>query len=268
MRTVVALLVLCCVARTAFADPDPAEPLYACHKLAATTQISASFQPEVSLRDLSAWVIGFTCKNIIFSADVAKRATKVNVISPNKMTPKQALQLFVDAVEATGLVVVQKPDTIIIKLGPNMPKGGCPDIADTGPVAPRTPPDPSAAESGPTDAELDAGIKKIDDTHYTITRALVDQVLSNPMAVGKGARVVPSVANGKANGFNLYAIRPSSVYARLGLINGDTLTSINGFEMTSADKALEVYTKLREATSLELSITRRGKAMTLAISIK
>ncbi len=70
------------------------------------------------------------------------------------------------------------------------------------------------------------------------------------MAVAKGARVVPAVKNGKPDGFKLYAIRPSSVYAKLGLQNGDTLQSINGFDLTSADKALEVYTKLREATSL------------------
>ena len=108
-------------------------------------------------------------------------------------------------------------------------------------------------------ASIDNGIKKIDDNNYEIDKSLVDKVLANPMAVAKGARVVPAVKNGKPDGFKLYAIRPSSVYAKLGLTNGDTLQSINGFELTSADKALEVYTKLREATSLEVEITRRGK---------
>ena len=88
------------------------------------------------------------------------------------------------------------------------------------------------------------------------------------MGVAKGARVVPSVQNGKPNGFKLYAIRPNSAYAKLGLTNGDTLSSINGFELTSADKALEVYTKLREATRLSVEITRRGKPMTLNYSIR
>jgi general secretion pathway protein C len=49
------------------------------------------------------------------------------------------------------------------------------------------------------------------------------------MAVAKGARVVPAVKNGKPDGFKLYAIRPSSVYSKLGLTNGDTIQSINGF---------------------------------------
>ncbi|MEO8550770.1 MAG: type II secretion system protein GspC [Kofleriaceae bacterium] len=115
---------------------------------------------------------------------------------------------------------------------------------------------------------IDNGIKKIDDNHYEIDKALVDKVLANPMGVAKGARVVPAVKDGKPDGFKLYAIRPSSVYSKLGLQNGDTLQSINGFDLTSADKALEVYTKLREATSLQVTITRRGKQEQLGYSIR
>lgn len=117
-------------------------------------------------------------------------------------------------------------------------------------------------------SSIDNGIKKIDDSNYEIDKSLVEKVLLNPMAVAKGARVVPSMKNGKPDGFKLYAIRPTSAFAKLGLSNGDTLQSINGFELTSADKALEVYTKLREATSLEVEVTRRGKPVTLKYSIR
>jgi general secretion pathway protein C len=144
--------------------------------------------------------------------------------------------------------------------------GATPPVVAAAPVA-----EQPAASGEPVDdlqASIDNGIKKIDDNNYEIDKALVDKVLSNPMAVAKGARVVPAVKNGQPDGFKLYAIRPSSVYAKLGLTNGDTLQTINGFELTSADKALEVYTKLREATSLEVSVTRRGKPMTLKYSIR
>lgn len=137
------------------------------------------------------------------------------------------------------------------------------------PVAAAQPTTP--AITGPVDdlqASIDNGIKKIDDSTYEIDKKLVDQVLANPMAVAKGARVVPAVKNGKPDGFKLYAIRPSSVYAKLGLTNGDTIQAINGFELTTADKALEVYTKLREATSLEMEVTRRGKPVTLKYTIR
>ena len=140
------------------------------------------------------------------------------------------------------------------------------------PAAPATP--VASAEQGSGEekddlqASIDSGIKKIDDNNYEIDRKLVDKVLANPMAVAKGARVVPAVKNGKPDGFKLYAIRPTSVYAKLGLSNGDTLQSINGFELTSADKALEMYTKLREANRLQVEVTRRGKPVTLTYSIR
>ena len=133
------------------------------------------------------------------------------------------------------------------------------------------PPTPVAENKPPEDdleAMADNSIKKIDDTHYEIDKKLVDQVIANPMGAAKGARVVPAVKNGKPDGFKLYAIRPSSVYAKLGLANGDTLQAINGFELTSADKALEVYTKLREATSLQVQVTRRGKDLTINYTIR
>lgn len=134
------------------------------------------------------------------------------------------------------------------------------------PVAQEAPPSNGGGDD--LQAAIDNGVKKISENNYEIDKSLVEKALANPMALAKGARVVPAVKNGKPDGFKLYAIRPSSVYSKLGLTNGDTLQAINGFELTSADKALEVYTKLREATQLEVEITRRGKPMTLKYSIR
>lgn len=150
-------------------------------------------------------------------------------------------------------------------------------ISLLGGEAPAPPPTTVAAAEPPPDdgkpkddllAAVDAGVKKIDDTTFEIDRSLVDKVLANPTAVARGARVVPSVKNGQPNGFKLYAIRPSSVYSKIGLMNGDTIHAVNGFELTSLDKGLEVYTKVKESTNLSVSITRRGKPLNLSYSIK
>ncbi len=132
-------------------------------------------------------------------------------------------------------------------------------------------PDPYAPPPYPPDpftAAVDAAVHVVDDQHYVIDRSLIDQVLANPMAVAKGARVVPSMKNGVANGFKLYAIRPSSVFAKIGLANGDTIHAVNGLDMSSADQALEIYTRLRTANSLDVDVTRRGTELTLHYSIK
>jgi general secretion pathway protein C len=149
----------------------------------------------------------------------------------------------------------------LVLLGATPPATPPPQVAET-------PALPNDENKDDMQASVDAGIKKLDESNYEIDKSLVEKVLLNPMAIAKGARVVPSMKNGKPDGFKLYAIRPSSAFARLGLANGDTLQSVNGFELTSADKALEVYTKLREATSLELEVTRRGKPVTLKYTIK
>ena len=145
--------------------------------------------------------------------------------------------------------------------------GATPPVTSA-PVVAETPALPTDGEKDEMQAAVDSGIKKIDDSNYEIDKSLIEKVLLNPMAITKGARVVPSMKNGKPDGFKLYAIRPSSAIAKLGLSNGDTLQSVNGFELNTADKALEVYTKLREATSLELEVMRRGKPVTLKYTIK
>jgi hypothetical protein len=271
MRSLLVLAVLLASLGHARADEVP---LYACRQAAANSKLSVQFSPETSVIDLATWVTGFTCKNIVIDAEVRARVPRVTILAPAKMTPKQALALFVDAVEATGLVVQQKKDTIIIKLGPKMPRS-CPSVADTATAGTTSAPRQTDTSTASTDAEteamqklIDSDIRKLDETHVEVTAKLVDAVLANPMAIAKGARVVPSVKDGKPNGFKLYAIRPSSIYAKLGFQNGDTLERINGMDMTSADKALDVYTKLREATKLVVDVTRRGKPVTLTITIK
>jgi hypothetical protein len=111
-------------------------------------------------------------------------------------------------------------------------------------------------------------VTKVDDLHYKITRAAIDEILDDPADSARGARIVPSIKDGKANGFKLYAIRPSSIFAALGIMNGDTLTAINTVPLTNPDQALEVYASLRDASRLDLAITRRGKDIVLVIEIE
>ena len=114
---------------------------------------------------------------------------------------------------------------------------------------------------------IDEGIKKVGENEYEVERSLVNRLIEDPMSI-KGARVVPSIKNGKSQGFRLYAIRPSSVFAKLGIKNGDTVHAINGFELTNMNKALEVYSKLKQASSLSVSVTRRGKPISLSYTIR
>jgi general secretion pathway protein C len=135
--------------------------------------------------------------------------------------------------------------------------------------APATPAPPvAAAQSGPSEfGDLDKQIQ-CTGTNCTIERQLVDKALSNTAALGTMARFVPSVRDGKPNGFKVYAIRPNSLFGKIGMQNGDTLKQINGNEMSTPDQALQLYTKLRSASHLTLQVERRGETVTMDYTIR
>jgi S1-C subfamily serine protease len=84
-------------------------------------------------------------------------------------------------------------------------------------------------------------------------------------AAGRCARAVPRMVNGKVSGIKLYAIRPGSWIAALGLENGDTLLSVNGLPLDSMDQAREAYAALSRASRVEIVGDRRGKPFTQVI---
>ena len=119
----------------------------------------------------------------------------------------------------------------------------------------------------PTDPLLDT-IEKIDDFTYHVPRKTAEALFGDPMKLmTRGARVVPSLKNGQPNGLKLYAIRPSSPFARVGLQNGDTVHAVNGFDLSETDALVDAYVKLKDASVFELEITRRGRPVSIIIKI-
>ncbi|HEY2743824.1 MAG TPA: type II secretion system protein GspC [Polyangia bacterium] len=118
------------------------------------------------------------------------------------------------------------------------------------------------------EAELDRGIVCKTPGHCVIDRKLFDRVLGDTTMLATSARIVPSMRDGKADGFRLFALRSGSFWTRLGFENGDTIETINGMDMTSPEKALELYSKLRTATELAVRIVRRGQPLTLTYEIR
>jgi len=113
--------------------------------------------------------------------------------------------------------------------------------------------------------ELAAKITKISDDEYNIERSLVDDLLQDQAQLMRSARIVPS-KNG--SGIKLYGIRGGSLLDHIGLTNGDALESINGFDMSDPQKALEAYGRLRTAGELTVKYERNGKSMSTTFHIQ
>ena len=112
------------------------------------------------------------------------------------------------------------------------------------------------------------GIRQLTPTQYVVARSELNNALTNLPDLATKARIVPSFKNGVADGFKFFSIVPDSLYAKIGIQNGDVIRRINGYEMNTPDKALEIYQKLRDASRIEIEIERRGDVLRKSYSIE
>lgn len=112
------------------------------------------------------------------------------------------------------------------------------------------------------------GVKVVSENQYVVAKREIDNALTNLSDLATKARIVPSFKNGVSNGFKLFSIVPDSLYSKIGVQNGDVIRKINGYEMNSPDKALEIYQKLRDATRIEIELERRGENIRKTYSIE
>ena len=91
--------------------------------------------------------------------------------------------------------------------------------------------------------------------------------LERTLTVARAARVVPTLRDGQFIGVKLYAIRPGSPLAAIGLENGDTVRAINDVPLTTPDLALEVYRTHRDPDHYDLDIERRGQRVRILVLV-
>ena len=114
------------------------------------------------------------------------------------------------------------------------------------------------------------GVTKVNEFEYHIDRGLLDEKLQDLGALGREARVIPNYdrESGSYKGFKLIGVRPNSLYRNIGIRSGDVILQVNGEEMNSPSKALELFTKLQTSNAISLDIKRRGKVETLTYKIQ
>ena len=112
------------------------------------------------------------------------------------------------------------------------------------------------------------GIKKTGKNAYDIDKNSLNEWLDDIGTLSRQARVIPHYRGGKPQGFKIVGVRPGSLYTNLGIRSGDILKSVNGEEVTSPTKALELYEKLKTSDSVTLDIERRGRKATYEYNIK
>jgi general secretion pathway protein C len=180
------------------------------------------------------------------------------------VTQKAKTFMVGEEVQGAPILDIERNRVIVLNNGRrefiNGEAGSGEAVAYTPPVAPRPSDTPPASNA--------SGIKAIDDTHYEVPRAEIDKTLSNLNDVAMQARIVPAFKDGVAQGFKLFSIRPDSIYTKIGIQNGDVIRRINGYDLNSPEKALEIYSKLKEASRIDIEVERNGAVLQKTYNVR
>jgi general secretion pathway protein C len=115
---------------------------------------------------------------------------------------------------------------------------------------------------------LDRGLKRTGEHSYEIQRGTLESVLLNSSLLLRSACIVLEIRHGKTAGFRLDAVKPGGPLARLGIQSGDVISTINGIDITSPERAREIYAELKSASHLALGIERNGQRVTTGYDIR
>jgi type II secretion system protein C len=194
------------------------------------------------------WVTKMTGKNFIIEDSLRER--KITILSGTSVTVDEAYQAFLAALEAEGLRVETVGKFLKITKGSRHRLH-----------SPR-------ADISMGDCPTPTGITRIDDFTYKVERDALDDWFENPACIMRQARIVPYFKDDKTAGLKLFAIRPNTLYSKLGLRNGDVVLKLNGIELTDPESALKAFEGIKDAQTVTMDIVRRGKPKTLKFEIE
>ncbi|HZI14540.1 MAG TPA: hypothetical protein VE153_29500 [Myxococcus sp.] len=112
------------------------------------------------------------------------------------------------------------------------------------------------------------GIREVAEHTYELSSADMDAAFARPGELTRQARVVPAFRDGMPQGFTLFAIQPGSFFEKLGLQSGDVVRRINGQTLDGPDKALEAFTRMREARFIRIELERQGLPIQKLYAVK
>lgn len=124
---------------------------------------------------------------------------------------------------------------------------------------------PPVAETA--EASLPVALKCVGN-RCTLTREEVDALLDNPGRLAKEARIVPAIKDGKTSGFKLFGIRAGSLFASIGLQNGDTVTELAGVPLTDVEAAMRAVEAAKKVDAVVFKGTRKDQPFELSVAVE
>lgn len=104
---------------------------------------------------------------------------------------------------------------------------------------------------------VQAAVQRLGENRFAVPRAAVENAAANPAALFSQARILPRYDQGKMVGVQLNAIRPGSLFAQVGIQDGDTVTQVNGVTVATPEDSQRVLEQFASGGALSVTVTGR-----------
>ncbi|TSK06784.1 MAG: general secretion pathway protein GspC [Geobacter sp.] len=165
-----------------------------------------------------------------------------------------------ETVFSAGPLVSVKKDVAEILVGGKRVKILTPtaaaEAAATAAAAPAAP-----ASGGGLAASAGAG-------NYIVDQRALNAALDNIGQAMTDARLLPSMKDGKVEGFRATEVKPQGIFGTVGIRNGDVLLRMNDFPIDSPEKAIQSFASLKGQSRIKLDLIRDGQPTTFTYDIR
>lgn len=112
------------------------------------------------------------------------------------------------------------------------------------------------------------GVTQVGSGSYVIDQKALNAALDNIGQAMTDARLLPSMKDGKVEGFRISEVKPAGVFGMVGIRNGDVLLRMNDFAIDSPEKAIQSMASLKGQSRLKLDLLRDGQPTTFNYDIR
>ncbi|MDH5257820.1 MAG: type II secretion system protein GspC [Gammaproteobacteria bacterium] len=98
-------------------------------------------------------------------------------------------------------------------------------------------------------------------------RTYKDKLLNDPQSVMNSVRAEPYRESGRLKGYRIFPGQDKDLFGQMGLEPGDIVTSVNGIELDSPLKGLEIMQQLSDTANVSVNVLRNGVSQTFESSL-
>jgi len=217
-------------------------------KLSLISPQSATTAPQAALAQTDYTLLGTV---------IGSRRETYALMQKNSSKEERVFRLG-DPVFGAGTLVSVSKESVEVLSGGTRVRITTPTAA--GSAAPTTPL-PTGVPAPSTAAQVGSG-------SYIIDQRALNASLDNIGQTMTDARLLPSVKDGKVEGFRISEVKPQGIFGTIGIKNGDVLLRINEFPIDSPEKAIQSFASLKGQNRIRLDLIREGQPATFNYEIR